>query len=113
MSETKESKDTTANTRKRKVGVSTGYETDGVNYWLAPSHVEAWGSTSDQAAALDAIIEATVRTVAEARRHVEAMRRRWWDSVYADLELDKSVQYSFNRLEGKVSPVSTPEEKKE
>jgi len=99
--------------RVRKVGLSTGYETDGTNYWLAPTHVDAWGEIQDEAIALDAIIAATLQTVAEVRRRVEARRRRWWDSVYRDLGLDQSVPYSFNRMEGRLSPapVDKPNEK--
>ena len=89
---------------EHKVGPGYGYETDGANYWLAPGLVDAWGTIQDQERGLDAVLEAVTRTVAEARRYVEAQRRRWWDTVYKDLELDKSVLYSFNRIEGKLSP---------
>ena len=91
--------------REHKVGPGTGYETDGANYWLAPALINAWGLIQDQERALDAIIEATVRTVAQARCHVEAERRRWWDRVYADLELDNTITYGFNRIDGRVAPV--------
>lgn len=90
--------------REHKNGKHTGYETDGERYWLAPMLVEQFGQIQDQERALDAIIEATVRTVAEARRHNEAQRRRWWDAVYNDLGLDKSVDYSFKRIEGVLAP---------
>ncbi len=91
--------------RERKVGQGTGYETDGVNYWLAPKYVESWGLIQDQERALDSVLEQAVRTVADARRYVEAARRKWWDGVYEDLELDKTVVYQFSRIERKLSPV--------
>lgn len=96
----------TTEKREHKVGQGTGYETDGTSFWLAPKHVEAWGAIQDQERSLDCIIEAVVRTVADARVHVEAARRKWWDGVYADLELDKAVAYQFNRIEKRLSPVA-------
>ena len=93
-----------ATEREHKIGPGYGYETDGTHFWLAPGLVDDWGAIQDQERALDAVLAAVTRTVAEARCQVEAQRRRWWDTVYKDLELDKSVIYSFNRIEGKLTP---------
>ncbi len=92
--------------RERKVGQGTGYETDGTSFWLAPKHVESWGLIQDQERSLDSVLEQAVRTVADARRYVEAARRKWWDAIYDDLELDKAVVYQFSRIEGRLSPVA-------
>lgn len=95
-----------SNKREHKRGQRTAYETDGESYWLAPLHVDAWGPIHDQERALNATLETVVKTVAEARRSVQAQARRWWDDVYRDLDLDRSVTYTFDRMEGKLSPVS-------
>lgn len=95
-----------ATKREHKVGPGYGYETDGTNYWLAPGLVGEWGVIQDQERALDAVLAAVTRTVAEARCQVEAQRRRWWDTVYKELGLDKSTVYWFNRIEGKLTPVA-------
>lgn len=95
--------------RERKMGKSTGYETDGESFWLAPGLVDDWGAIQDQERALDSIVIAMTNSVANARIHVEALRRKWWDRIYSDLELDTSVRYTFNRLERKLAPETTKE----
>ncbi len=91
--------------REHKVGPGYGYDTDGTTYWLAPGLLEQWGTIQDQERALDAVLVAVTRTVAESRCLTEQQRRKWWDTVYRDLELNKNVLYSINRIEGTLTLV--------
>mgnify|MGYP001590738294 FL=1 len=87
-----------------------GYETDGTNYWLPQSLMDSWGETEDQAAAQDAVLAAVTKAVVEARRLIEAQRRKWWERVYDHLGLDTATAYTCYRMERKLEPI--PKEKK-
>lgn len=91
--------------REHKAGKNTGYETDGVSYWVAPMYVESWKKLEDQQFAWDAIVATTVSAVAKAKTMLRAEQRRWWESLIADLGMDASKQYACDMLEGRVYPV--------
>ena len=90
--------------REHKMGKHTGYDTNGVDFWVAPTWKNQWSAMDAEEVGVTRLVE---NTNAFAQRFYTEIRKRrlaWWDEIYDELGLDREIKYLFDRLTSKLTP---------
>lgn len=95
--------------REHKSGKTNGYgfDTDGEHYWIAPCYTDQMDGFIDAANGLAVFLAAFNDDFTKRHTVIAKERRRWWDTVCADLGINSAGDWVYSQ--GKISPKPKPE----
>jgi hypothetical protein len=88
--------------REHKVGRSTGYETDGESYWIAPTHMSSWDAIDKDEAGLRALVAAINSHLQQQYTTVAARRKAWWKHVAEDIGIESTGDLTYEPDTGRL-----------
>ena len=97
----------TKNTRRvHKAGKTSGYETDGESYWLAPMFKDQFDALIDEHEAINSLVAVIQSHAADRFASINKRKRALWNRVLEDLGIERGsgVMYSYSYNDGRISP---------